>query len=286
MQYALIGTTTKDVTNDGFLWGGTVTYAGRVVAKLDTPVQAITCMEPDDSLLALEPRIRWHILPCDATTTFDNQYDEYGKRTQYMLARANDIPAEAVLNLDPVPDILHIAPLANEVDTIAIHNALPDDWDTWLTATPQGWMRYVDEINLVHKVDWKRADEALPYLKAVVFSNEDVADKDYLAPEYAGYGATVLYTRGPLGAILYANGEKVIINAAPTKVVDPTGAGDVVAAAFFIRYRETGDPLDAAIFGTAAASISIESKGTLGLPDRDAIEARLAIWDENDRIGK
>jgi sugar/nucleoside kinase (ribokinase family) len=286
MHYALIGYATKDVVPDGFLWGGTVTYAGRVVSKLDIPVQIITCMEPDDSLLALEPRIQWHILTCNATTTFDNQYDEKGNRTQYLLARAQDIPAAAILNLNPPPDILHIAPLANEVDTESLHDTVPQMWDTWLVATPQGWMRRVDENNLVHKVDWERADEALPYLKAIVYSNEDVDGKDYLAPEYASYGATVLYTRGELGSILYANGEKVIINAAPTHVVDPTGAGDVVAAAFFIRYRETGDPLDAAIFGTAAASVSIESRGTLGLPDREAIEARLAIWNENDRIGK
>lgn len=286
MHYALLGYVTKDVVPDGFHWGGTVTYAGRVVARLGEPVSIITCMEVNQELLNLDENIKWYINPCDVTTTFVNEYDAYGNRTQHLLARADEVPLEALNQLETPPDILHIAPLANDGDPAKIHAAMPDNWDAWLVATPQGWMRRADDQKLVHKVDWEHAEQVLPYLKAVVYSNEDVENKDYLAAEYAALGPTVLYTRGALGSILYANGEEVVINAAPTNVVDPTGAGDVVSAAFFIRYRETGDPLEAAIFGTAAAAISIEGAGVSSLPDRQSIEARLAMWPEHQRIGK
>jgi sugar/nucleoside kinase (ribokinase family) len=48
--------------------------------------------------------------------------------------------------------------------------------------------------------------------------------------------------------------------------VDPTGAGDVFAAAFFVRLTQTGDPWKAARFANrlATASITLEGVGGLG----------------------
>ena len=63
--------------------------------------------------------------------------------------------------------------------------------------------------------------------------------------------------------------------ALPRTEVDPTGAGDVFAAAFLVRYQETGDPLEAAAFGACAASCAVEGVGTSTLGDRAEVEQRL-----------
>ena len=62
----------------------------------------------------------------------------------------------------------------------------------------------------------------------------------------------------------------------PRPEVDPTGAGDVFAAAFLVRYQETGDPLEAAAFAACAASCAVEGIGTTTLGDRDEVSAGMA----------
>ena len=57
--------------------------------------------------------------------------------------------------------------------------------------------------------------------------------------------------------------------------VDANGAGDVFAAAFLIRYHETGDARVAARFATVVASFHVEHVGMEGLPHRAQVEARL-----------
>jgi sugar/nucleoside kinase (ribokinase family) len=63
------------------------------------------------------------------------------------------------------------------------------------------------------------------------------------------------------------------------KEVDPTGAGDVFAAAFLIEYNLTGDPRHSTAFACCAASFAVERPGLTGIPDRAAVENRLAAYD-------
>ena len=65
---------------------------------------------------------------------------------------------------------------------------------------------------------------------------------------------------------------RVVASARPT---DLTGAGDVFAAAFLIRYADTDDPWEAARWGAAAASLVIEGPGVDAVPTLAAVEARL-----------
>jgi len=62
--------------------------------------------------------------------------------------------------------------------------------------------------------------------------------------------------------------------------VDPTGAGDVFAAAFMIRLIETDDPCQAAQFANTVASFSIEGPGVSGIPMRHQVEAYVAELSE------
>jgi hypothetical protein len=284
MHYTLIGYFTKDIApnvSEGYVWGGTVTYSGLVAAEMNADVTVLTIGEPHPSPANVDPRVKWHIHPSAQTTTFDNRYDIVtGKRHQLMPSRAGDIPVEMVKKLADAPDIVHLAPLGNEVSS-EIAAQFPN---SWVVATPQGWMREVDSEYHVHKVAWQGANQMLPYLKALCLSEEDVQGDIDTVRTWAAAGPTVLYTRGPNGAILMHGGQEISIKAAPADVSDPTGAGDVIAVAFFIRYYETDDPIEAAIFGTVAASIIIEHQGISHLPSYAEIEERRKTWSREDAL--
>jgi sugar/nucleoside kinase (ribokinase family) len=146
----------------------------------------------------------------------------------------------------------------------------------WIVATTQGWMRTANAEGLVHHIPWKNADQILPNLRTVVFSQEDVKYDMDVARRYAAAGPVVLYTKGLDGSILFYEGKEIRIGSAPANVVDLTGAGDVIAATFFVYFRETGDPIEAAIHGAVASAMAIEHPGATGLPSRAELEARLA----------
>jgi sugar/nucleoside kinase (ribokinase family) len=68
--------------------------------------------------------------------------------------------------------------------------------------------------------------------------------------------------------------------------VDPTGAGDVFAASFLMRYHETGDLAEAAAFAACGASCVVEGIAATTLGDRAEIERRLVqrdrMYDEGE----
>jgi sugar/nucleoside kinase (ribokinase family) len=57
--------------------------------------------------------------------------------------------------------------------------------------------------------------------------------------------------------------------------VDPTGAGDVFAAAFLIALWRGGSALDGVRYAHAAASYVVAAPGTSGIPMEEQIRARL-----------
>jgi hypothetical protein len=80
----------------------------------------------------------------------------------------------------------------------------------------------------------------------------------------ASYGCEIVVVkRGELGQYLYdkARKEKWEIPAYPAKVIDPTGAGDAYCGGFLAGYRMTYDPIQAALYGSVSASLTIEGSG-------------------------
>jgi sugar/nucleoside kinase (ribokinase family) len=79
-------------------------------------------------------------------------------------------------------------------------------------------------------------------------------------------------TEGPAGAVLFWHGDRRRFRAPKMKEVDATGAGDVFAAAFFIRLFSTRDPWEATRFATLVASRSVTRIGLDGIPTPREIE--------------
>ena len=87
-----------------------------------------------------------------------------------------------------------------------------------------------------------------------------------------------MVTAGASGALLYVNGERYEVRPRRTREVDPTGAGDVFAAAFLVHYQRHADPWEAAEAATCAASLSVEGEGWSAIPDAARLEDALAEY--------
>jgi sugar/nucleoside kinase (ribokinase family) len=85
-----------------------------------------------------------------------------------------------------------------------------------------------------------------------------------MAETLAGYGCEIIVIkRRSNGQYLYDHSSHTrwIIPAYPSRLVDPTGAGDAFCGGFLAGYRNTYSPLQAALFGNISASLTIEGPG-------------------------
>lgn len=269
-DYLLIGNVTQDITPFGLVMGGTATYSAITAHRLGQSVAVVTRAGPDLDVAAKLPGIAVHVLPGPCTTTYENVY--HGTvRTQWVRAVAGP------LMLDDVPPawrrapIVHLGPLTQEFEP-SLAQAFPD---ALVGATPQGWLRQWDEQGRVSYKPLARPHEQLRGIQALVFSPEDVAYDPAAMMELVQAVPLAVVTQAQEGAVVYTSDGPRPFPARPAKVVEPTGAGDVFAAAFFIRLAETGDPYEAAVFANTAASFSIEGLGAAAIPTREQVEAWL-----------
>ncbi|MGQ9493723.1 MAG: PfkB family carbohydrate kinase [Anaerolineae bacterium] len=270
-DFLAIGHVTKDLLpGGGYSIGGTATYATLTAQRLGLSVAVLTSAPPDLDLSSTLRDVALHIVPSQVATTFENIY-EGQKRRQFVHGIASPLRA---VHLPPswkqVPIVL-LCPLVCEMDL---------DWlrvfrGAIVGVTPQGWMRQWDERGQVMTKPWLEADAILPNVDVLVYSDEDVAGDESIMQHYAELVKIAVVTRGWRGATVFYHGMARDFPAFRAKEVDPTGAGDVFAAAFLVRLKETGDPYHAAPFANCAASFSIEGQGTTTIPTRQQVEERL-----------
>ncbi len=263
----IVGHVAQDVSPAGVRLGGTAAYAGLTARALGLRVGLLTSTASGADLRPLAA-IEIHNLPAAATTTFENRYD-HGRRRQWIHARANPLRLEDRPAAWSVPAILHLAPIAREIDPECLA-AWPDGW---VGLTPQGWMRRWDETGRVERAVWAPKEASLGGVAAVVVSLEDLDGDDAAAEELAHACRLLVVTVGAQGARVYWNRDQRRVPAPRVHEVDPTGAGDVFAAAFFIRLRQTNDPWESARFANALAAHSVTRSGIDSIPTRSEVEA-------------
>jgi sugar/nucleoside kinase (ribokinase family) len=97
----------------------------------------------------------------------------------------------------------------------------------------------------------------------------------------------IVIKRGSLGQMVYdvAGNHRYEIPAYPSRLTDPTGAGDAFSGGFLAGYQRTGDPLMAALYGSVSASLKIEGSGPFYPLDvmPGLAEARLHVLQEMAR---
>jgi sugar/nucleoside kinase (ribokinase family) len=208
--------------------------------------------------------------PADRSTTFRNQQTPEGRR-QHLLHVAPPLDYYLVPEPWRQAPIVHLAPVAQEVEpgiTRSFASAL-------VGVTPQGWLRRWDKAGLVSVSEWPEAAFVLQRVGAAVISLEDVGGDEDRVDELAASCHVLAVTEANKGARLYWNGDVRRFNAPRVQEVDPTGAGDIFAAAFFSRLYTTRDPWEAARFAVALSAISVTRQGLAGIPTREEIQSSL-----------
>lgn len=266
VDYLVIGHVAHDLSPEGPHLGGTAAYSALTARALGQRVGVVTVAGPETSLVPLDG-IPVIVLESPNSTTFENIYTQDG-RIQYLRAQAPRIDLARVPQPWRNTPILHLGPIANEVDSV-----LPEGFSPALLGlTPQGWMRKWGADARVSRTEWVGAEAALPRADAVVISREDVAGNDELIEQMAHQTRVLVVTEGPAGAVLFWNGDRRRFHALDLPEVDATGAGDIFAAAFFVRLSLTRDPWEATRFATLIASHSVTRVGLDGIPTPREIE--------------
>jgi sugar/nucleoside kinase (ribokinase family) len=267
LNYLIIGHVTRDIHEGGSTLGGTAAYSAVCARALGRTPAILTAGKKDHPIQELDGiLIEWKISA--HSTTFENRETNQGRK-QILHAVADPLlPEDVPLNWRSSP-IVHLGPVANEVDPKII-DIFPD---SFIGLTPQGWMRARDESNAVHFHPWDHSDGLLQRANAVVLSIEDVMGDEDLIQSYVSRTNILVITEGQNGARVYWNGDVRHFSAPKVSVVDPTGAGDIFATAFFDRLETTHDPWGSARRAVQVASCSITRVGLAGVPTTQEIRS-------------
>ena len=283
--------------------GGTVTFAALTASRLGLKVAIVTCA--DTQLLAELPShlpgIGLAVRPSPATTTFVNSYHE-GFRTQYLRARADPLQFGDIPETWLSAPIVLLGPVAQEIpsefpgrladksavggegiDTRSAEAPTNHRSGTILAATPQGWLRRWDADGRIWPTPWDRAEEMLPLLDVLILSHDDLlpfaadnrGEADAILADWSHKVPLLVATDGRHGATLFQDGATERFPAYSANEVDPTGAGDVFAAAFLVHLYRHGDPGEAVDFANCVAACSIEYVGTEGIPTLEVVRERM-----------
>ncbi len=270
LSYLVLGHLTQDITSSGIQMGGTAAYSSLTAHALGHPVRLVTSY-PDSIPFFCDEGMDVVNIETNQATQFKNIVHGEARR-QYCYAQAELIQAPAVPPQWMNSDIIHLGPVAQE---ITLETVLHFSRAAFLCATPQGWMRNWDEQGLVHHIIWDWAEKALPLLKAVVISLEDVNGDENKVVEMAHLCEILAVTEAQDGARVYWKGDARYFPAPSISPVDSTGAGDIFAAVFFSRLFHTGSPWMAARNAVQLASTSVGRAGLSGVPTMQEINQNL-----------
>jgi sugar/nucleoside kinase (ribokinase family) len=267
-DFLVVGHVAKDLKEEGWLLGGTAAYSALTARNLGRRAAVVTSAGPDVVLDRHLEDIELVCLPSPVTTTFFTVYDGQG-RHQRLEAVAESISTASIPSRWLDTSIVHLGPIADEFDEDMI-DLFPE---SLLGLTPQGWLRQWDGQGRVFPRRWNDAARYLPRIDALIVSDEDLAGEAGALRGQLSLAPIAVVTEGARGATLRFQGRARRCPALETQAVDPTGAGDVFAAAFLVRLEETGDPEQAVRFANAAASLSVKETGIASAPRRADIEA-------------
>lgn len=300
-DYLLIGHITADLLDDGSVQlGGTALYSGLAAAHMGANVAILTRGRYGTSVAGMDvpgleeyaDRLQIVVQDADVPTTFTNHYLGT-RRTQQIRHWAGPIDMRGLPPHWGNAKIVHLGPVADELDPRRITGITSG----FLGVTPQGWMRDWprERGGLVRHTPLRLPVDLVNRLDSAIVSDEEIFHARDLI-ERVGERRMSVVTRGPQGATIYHSigraadalpGEKfyrmVDIPGINVKVESLTGAGDVFAAAFFMKASEkTSSALEAGRFANAVAALSLRESGVGVVPSMKEVNALLRRLAEDE----
>ncbi len=289
MKTLVVGHVTHDRYEGGIVAGGCAYYGARVHDQLQGQTKLVTVVgedfECDDAIAGLDRRVE----RSGQTTVFANYYPAGQPRIQLLEARA---PAVQPGSVDPAwldAELVHLAPVCREID---LERWLEAVGDGLVAINVQGWLKKAGEtvdpdqlesiqrrgvtrkVPRVVEEPWDVDGQLLKQVDIACLSEEDLRQQDDLLERLIESVPVVALTRGKQGSRIYVEGDPTDVGIVATESVDPTGAGDVFAAAFSHAVAGGRSPVAAAQRAAAASSLVIEDIGAAGLRRFDELEER------------
>lgn len=280
------GHITHDRHARGFSPGGCAHYAGAVYRQLGVDVHLAVTVGDDFAFADLLDGVACTVTRSGNTTVFANIYPPADQpRIQLIEEAAPAVPPSGLPEVFLRADIVHLAPVISEID-IGAWSAATDA--RILAINVQGWVRRrgdpvrTDELAAtvgpevaswargyrVASAPWAIQPDELRGVDVAFLSEEDLSGQGDLLDRLCQAVPIVAVTHGADGCdiierdALGGGRRRTRIGVYPAREVDATGAGDTFAAGFLYQLASGSEPIEAARFGAAAASIIIESPGT------------------------
>lgn len=279
VDYLVIGHITRDLTPHGPRIGGTAAYAAVLASRAGFRVGVVTSTSGSLDLTPLEGAAL-HDTCSRENTTFRNTYTPHG-REQQLLGRADPITLDMIPPAWRSAEIVHLAPVIQELSP-ALGEAFPN---ALLGFSLQGWLR---SGRAPGPVEYQPFPEGFPSYRrresVGVVSLEDLDGReDRLEPLLDRFSLLIL-TRGDQPLSIYPTGAPYSVQVQPRAEIDPTGAGDIFAAAFLISYCRQGDHRRAARAAADLAALSVDKSGLAGVPTQPHLNQLLKVnqaWEKS-----
>lgn len=301
-DYLIIGHITADLLDDGSVTlGGTALYSGLAAAHMGASVAILTRGRYGETIAGMDvpglgeyaDRLQVVVQDADAPTTFTNHYLG-SSRTQQIRHWAGPIDMRGLPPHWGNAKIVHLGPVADEIDPRRISGLTSG----FLGVTPQGWMREwpKDRGGRVNLVPLRLPVDLVNRIDSAIVSDEEIFNaREFI--ERVGERRMSVVTRGPEGATIYHSlprdvqvqpGYKAYrtldVSGVPVKVKSLTGAGDVFAAAFFMKASDkTSSALEAGRFANAVAALSLRELGAGVVPEKREVDELMRDLEANDR---
>lgn len=270
LDYLALGNPTLDVQAGGSsVLGGSVVYSALQAARLGLSAGIVGRANPVQLGPYWQPyagEVELSLQPAESTTMFRNV--SMGDAREQWLENW----AGAIQDLGELPDsdILHIAPVAQE---ITLEELVAESQSRFVLLTPQGLVRRWAGLGarIEHYArDFPAAVSSA--LDVVVVSEAEAPYVSELLAAVPRHGGLGVVTRGRRGCLVLSRDGSQEYTADPARaLVDPTGAGDCFAATLTTEMFG-GQPVPEAVrLATAAASLCVSGQGATTIGGRQEI---------------
>lgn len=268
LRFLSIGHMCHDLHQEDYLLGGAASYASILTRRLGHTTAALTSFGPDFQFQEEieQEGITIFNKPAGQTTIFENRYNG-DRRKQLMHQRASDLDITDLPVEWSNPDVVLLGPIADEINA----NLIPAFSGSLTGATIQGWLRQVNNKKEVQakSMEWS----LLKNIDVVFVSEEDLTGLGGALDKIKKVVRILILTQGSNGVQVFHKNQQLHFPVYPIKAIDPTGAGDIFAAAFLLSFAESNKLSNAVAYAHAAASLIVEKRGAR-LPDISAIDTR------------